>query len=77
MNPSFHSGHVQLDAPTLAITGTQTASRKASKDDLQNIEGMAATSTASGGKFEKKLAGEKPPRHEKKYMKFLPVVEGS
>ncbi|KAI3770379.1 hypothetical protein L6452_01510 [Arctium lappa] len=38
---------------------------------------MAATSTASGGKFDKKLAGEKPPKHEKKYRKFLPMVEGS
>ncbi|GJR33879.1 serine/threonine-protein phosphatase BSL3-like protein [Tanacetum coccineum] len=25
----------------------------------------------------KKLAGEKPPKHAKKYKKFLPVVEGS
>ncbi|GJZ22317.1 ribosome biogenesis regulatory protein [Tanacetum coccineum] len=38
---------------------------------------MAATSTASGGKFDKKLAGEKPPKHDKKYRKFLPAVEGS
>ncbi|KAL6997842.1 hypothetical protein U1Q18_007967 [Sarracenia purpurea var. burkii] len=30
---------------------------------------MAATSTASGGKFDKKLAGEKPPKHEGKYRK--------
>lgn len=30
---------------------------------------MAATSTASGGKFDKKLAGEKPPKHDKKYRK--------
>nr|GFC58149.1 ribosome biogenesis regulatory protein homolog [Tanacetum cinerariifolium] len=34
---------------------------------------MAATSTASGGK----LAGEKPPKHAKKYRKFLPAVKGS
>nr|GEV86378.1 hypothetical protein [Tanacetum cinerariifolium] len=32
-----------------------------SKDELQNEAGMAATSTASGGKFDRKLAGEKPP----------------
>ncbi|KAJ9552367.1 hypothetical protein OSB04_016412 [Centaurea solstitialis] len=69
--------HVQLAATALPITGTQTAPRKVGKDELQNVAGMAATSTASGGKFDKKLAGEKPPKHDKKYRKFLPVVEGS
>nr|GEY12223.1 ribosome biogenesis regulatory protein homolog [Tanacetum cinerariifolium] len=69
--------HVQLAATALPITGTQTAPRKVSKDELQNVAGMAATSTASGGKFDKKLAGEKPPKHDKKYRKFLPAVEGS
>nr|GEV64037.1 ribosome biogenesis regulatory protein homolog [Tanacetum cinerariifolium] len=69
--------HVQLAATALPITGTQTAPRKVSKDELQNVAGMAATSTASGGKFNKKLAGEKPPKHDKKYRKFLPAVEGS
>nr|XP_016474608.1 PREDICTED: ribosome biogenesis regulatory protein homolog [Nicotiana tabacum] len=38
---------------------------------------MAANATASGGKFDKKLPGEKPPKHDKKYRKFLPVAEGS
>ena len=35
---------------------------------------MAATSTASGGKFDKKLAGEKPPKHDKKYRKVCTHV---
>lgn len=69
--------HVQLAATALPITGTQAAPRKVSKDELLNVAGMAATATASGGKFDKKLLGEKPPKHEKKYRKFLPVVEGS
>nr|XP_043636272.1 ribosome biogenesis regulatory protein homolog [Erigeron canadensis] len=69
--------HVQLAATALPITGTQTEPRKVSKDELQNVAGMAATSTASGGKFDKKLAGEKPAKHDKKFRKFLPVVEGS
>ncbi|GKC82748.1 ribosome biogenesis regulatory protein, partial [Tanacetum coccineum] len=56
--------HVQLAATALPITATQTAPRKVSKDELQNVAGMAATSTASGGKFDKKLAGEKPPKHD-------------
>nr|GEY27909.1 ribosome biogenesis regulatory protein homolog [Tanacetum cinerariifolium] len=63
------SGHVQLAATALPITSTQTAPRKVSKDELQNAAGMATTSTASGGKFDKKLAGKKPPKHDKKYRK--------
>ncbi|KAL3532350.1 hypothetical protein ACH5RR_005871 [Cinchona calisaya] len=71
--------HVQLAATALPITGSQAAHRKVGKDELQNVAGMAATATAtaSGGKFDKKLPGEKPPKHEKKYRKFLPAAEGS
>ncbi|KAK4405228.1 Ribosome biogenesis regulatory protein [Sesamum angolense] len=69
--------HVQLAATALPITGSQAMPKKVSKDELQNVAGMAAISTASGGKFDKKLPGEKPPKHEKKYRKFLPAVEGS
>ncbi|ONK80349.1 uncharacterized protein A4U43_C01F16700 [Asparagus officinalis] len=69
--------HVQLAATALPITGTQSkAPKKASKVELENVAGMAATSTASGGKFDKKLPGERPPKHSGKYRKFLPVVEG-
>ncbi|KAH0709986.1 hypothetical protein KY284_011413 [Solanum tuberosum] len=69
--------HIQLAATALPITGSQAASRKISKDELGNVAGMAANATASGGKFDKKLPGEKPPKHDKKYRKFLPVAEGS
>ncbi|XP_047332400.1 ribosome biogenesis regulatory protein homolog [Impatiens glandulifera] len=69
--------HVQLAATALPITGTQTAPRKFNKHELESVAGMAATSTASGGKFDKKLPGEKPKKHEGKHRKFLPVVEGS
>lgn len=47
--------------------------KKASKDELQNVAGLAATATASGGKFDKKLPGEKPPKHEKKFRKVCSV----
>ncbi|KAK6941642.1 Ribosomal biogenesis regulatory protein [Dillenia turbinata] len=67
--------HVQLAATALPITGTQSAPTKLSKNELQDIAGKAGTSTASGGKFDKKLPGEKPEKHEGKYRKFLPVVE--
>lgn len=53
----------------MPITGTQAAPKKISKDELGNVAGMAATATASGGKFDKKLAGEKPLKHDKKYRK--------
>ncbi|XP_022987784.1 ribosome biogenesis regulatory protein homolog [Cucurbita maxima] len=69
--------HVQLAATALPITGTQATTKKITKDELGNVAGMAATATASGGKFDKKLPGEKPPKHEGKYRKFLPVVEGT
>ncbi|XP_038878495.1 ribosome biogenesis regulatory protein homolog [Benincasa hispida] len=69
--------HIQLAATALPITGTQAAPKKITKDELGNVAGMAATSTASGGKFDKKLTGEKPAKHQGKYRKFLPVVEGT
>ncbi|XP_028766327.1 ribosome biogenesis regulatory protein homolog [Neltuma alba] len=69
--------HIQLAATALPITGTQAAPKKVSKDELGNVAGLAATATASGGKFDKKLPGEKAAPHKGKYRKFLPVVEGS
>ncbi|KAH6798809.1 ribosome biogenesis regulatory protein family protein [Perilla frutescens var. frutescens] len=69
--------HIQLAATALPIRGTQEKPKKVSKDELQNVAGMAAVATASGGKFDKKLPGEKPLKHEKKYKKYLPAVEGS
>ncbi|KAL3532348.1 hypothetical protein ACH5RR_005869 [Cinchona calisaya] len=63
--------HVQLVATALPVTGSQAACTKFSKDELQNVAGMAATATTSGGKFDNKLHGEKPPKHEKKYCKAV------
>lgn len=54
----------------MPITGSQKeAPKKASKEELENVAGMAATATASGGKFDKKLPGEKAPKHAGKYRK--------
>ncbi|EOY31033.1 Ribosome biogenesis regulatory protein (RRS1) family protein isoform 2 [Theobroma cacao] len=69
--------HVQLAATALPITGTQVPPKKVTKDELGNVAGMAATSTASGGKFDRKFPGEKPAKKQGKHRKFLPVVEGS
>lgn len=66
--------HIRLAATALPITGTQAQPKKVSKDELQNVAGMAATATASGGKFDKKLQGEKPPKHEKKYKKVRLII---
>ena len=38
------------------------------------MAGLAATSTASGGKFDKKLPGEKPPKKQGKHHKVLLVL---
>jgi regulator of ribosome biosynthesis len=69
--------HIQLAAKALPITGTKAdLPKKSRKEDLENVAGMASTATASIGKFDEKLPGEKPPKHQGKHRKFLPVVEG-
>ncbi|KAF8063882.1 hypothetical protein N665_1179s0006 [Sinapis alba] len=66
--------HVQLAASALPISGTKTQPKKLGKEALGDVAGLAATSTASGGKFDKKLPGEKPPKKQGKHHKYLPVV---
>ncbi|WVZ73857.1 hypothetical protein U9M48_022115 [Paspalum notatum var. saurae] len=69
--------HIQLAAKALPITGTKAdLPKKSRKEDLENVVGMASSATASGGKFDEKLPGEKPPKHPGKHRKFLPVAEG-
>ncbi|KAI5017052.1 hypothetical protein ZWY2020_037430 [Hordeum vulgare] len=66
--------HIQLAATSVPITGTKAdLPRKAKKEDLENVAGMASAATASGGKFDKKLPGEKPLKKAGKNRKFLPV----
>lgn len=66
--------HVQLAATALPITGTQAAPKKASKHDLGKVAGIAVTATASGGKFDKKLQGEKPAQQPKKFRKVYTLI---
>jgi len=69
--------HIQLAATAIPITGTKAdLPRKHKKEDLENVAGMASSATASGGKFDKKLPGEKPLKKTGKHRKFLPVAEG-
>eukprot|EP00250_Pteridium_aquilinum_P033836 c6447_g1_i1 orf=133-1173(+) len=68
---------VQLAATSLPITGTKDIPRKIGKGEIGFAAGLASTATASGGKFDRKLDGEKQAKHNGKHRKFLPVVEGS
>lgn len=68
--------HVQLAATALPISGSHAAPKKLSKTELEEVAGAAATSTASIGKFDKKLPGEKPLKNKGKHRKFLPVAQG-
>ncbi|KAI3891110.1 hypothetical protein MKW98_007415 [Papaver atlanticum] len=47
---------------------TQSIQKKVGKHELESVAGMAATSTASGGKFDKKLPGE-TLKHPGKFRK--------
>lgn len=44
--------------------------KKSRKEDLENVAGMGSA-TASGGKFDEKLPGEKPPKHPGKHKKVF------
>ncbi|KAL0689541.1 hypothetical protein Bca4012_089219 [Brassica carinata] len=63
--------HVQLAASALPITGTKDQPKKLGKEELGDVADLAATSTASGGKFDKKLPGEKPPKRQGKHHKAI------
>jgi len=60
-----------LAASSLAITGSKHPSQKLSKSDLGDAAGLASTATASIGKFDKKLPGEKPAKKLGKHRKVL------
>jgi hypothetical protein len=69
-SPFSKCSHIQLAAKALPITGTKTdLPKKSRKEDLENVAGMASTATASIGKFDEKLPGEKPPKHPGKHRK--------
>ncbi|TYI67478.1 hypothetical protein E1A91_D08G020400v1 [Gossypium mustelinum] len=70
----FYKHHFR---PNFRVLREDAPPKKVTKDELGNVAGMAATSTASGGKFDRKLPGEKPAKKQGKHRKFLPVVEGS
>ena len=60
---------VQLSAVSLPITGTKVPPRKIRAEEYGGAAGLAATATASGGKFDKKRAEEKPLKKQGKHRK--------
>lgn len=62
---------MQLAATSLPITGTKEAPRKIEKGEIGFAAGLASTATASGGKFDRKLDGEKPAKNPGKHRKVL------
>ena len=63
---------IQLAAKALPIKGTKAdLPKKSRKEDLESVVGMASSATASGGKFDEKLLGEKPPKHPGKHRKVF------
>lgn len=56
----------------MPITGTKAdIPKKSRKKDLEDVAGMASSATASGGKFDEKLPGEKPPKNPGKHRKVF------
>ncbi|GBG74357.1 hypothetical protein CBR_g18768 [Chara braunii] len=64
---------LQLAATKLPITGTKEVPKKLGKSQLSEAAGIASTATASIGKFDKKLPGEKNIKQKGTKRKRLPV----
>ncbi|KAK6126222.1 hypothetical protein DH2020_040043 [Rehmannia glutinosa] len=69
--------HIQLAATSLPITGTQTMPKKVSKDLATKCCWNGSNFNSQRWKIRQEIAWRKTPKHEKKYRKFLPAVEGS
>ena len=66
---------MQLAATSLPITGTKEAPRKIGKGEIGFAAGLASSATASGGKFDRKLDGEKPAKNPGKHRKVkMPLL---
>jgi regulator of ribosome biosynthesis len=61
---------LHLAAISVPITGTKQPSIQLSKEVVGQAAGLASTATASIGKFDKKLPGEKPLKFAGKHQKF-------
>jgi regulator of ribosome biosynthesis len=60
---------LHLAAISVPITGTKQPSIQLSKEVVGQAAGLASTATASIGKFDKKLPGEKPLKFAGKHQK--------
>ncbi|MBA0609920.1 hypothetical protein Godav_010845, partial [Gossypium davidsonii] len=62
----FYKHHFR---PNFLVLREDAPPKKVTKDELGNVAGMAATSTASGGRFDRKLPEEKPAKKQGKHRK--------
>jgi regulator of ribosome biosynthesis len=61
---------LHLAATSVPITGTKQPCIQLSKEVVGQAAGLASTATASIGKLDKKLPGEKPLKFGGKHRKF-------
>ncbi|CAI5522288.1 unnamed protein product [Closterium sp. Naga37s-1] len=66
--------HLAVSSASLPLSGRGPAAPKASKAAVGAVASLAAGSTASGGKFDRRLEGEKRAKKVGKHRKFLPVA---
>ncbi|CAI7857679.1 unnamed protein product [Closterium sp. NIES-54] len=66
--------HLAVSSASLPLSGRGPAGPRASKAAVGAVASLAAGSTASGGKFDRRLEGEKRAKKVGKHRKFLPVA---
>ncbi len=66
---------LQLAATSVPITGTKEPTKHLSKEIVGQAAGLASTATASIGKFDKKLPGEKPLKFAGKHRKVRAFMQ--
>ncbi len=66
---------LQLAATSVPITGTKEPTKRLSKEIVGQAAGLASTATASIGKFDKKLPGEKPLKFAGKHRKVRAFMQ--
>ncbi|CAI5505325.1 unnamed protein product [Closterium sp. Naga37s-1] len=66
--------NLAVSSASLPLSGRGPAGPRASKAAVGAVASLAAGSTASGGKFDRRLEGEKRAKKVGKHRKFLPVA---
>ncbi|GJP64562.1 hypothetical protein CLOP_g21537 [Closterium sp. NIES-67] len=66
--------HLAVSSASLPLSGKPSGGPRATKAAVGTVASLAAGSTASGGKFDRRLEGEKRAKKVGKHRKFLPVA---